>query len=138
LTPEAFVAHGPMTEQQGYIAALRMLNGAAGLPPTALVCGSTPLAAGALEAVLERGLKVPGDISIIAHDDDVPQLPAAGFSVPLTTTSSPLTEACAPLAALLLARIAGEAELDQLQRVATPQLVLRRSTGAARDGMAWA
>lgn len=131
------VLHGPMTEQQGYLAGLRMLNGEAGQRPTGIVCGSTVLAAGVMRAAIELGLDVPGDISIVSHDDDVPQLPAAAFAVPLTTTWSPLTSACAPLVELLLARVAGEQQPSRLQRVAAPQLVLRRSTGAARDKEEW-
>jgi LacI family transcriptional regulator len=136
-TPDRLIVHGPMTEQQGYVAALRMLSGEAGQPPSAIICGSTVLAAGVMQAANELGLGIPGDLSIVAHDDDVPQLPAAGFAVPLTTTWSPLTAACAPLAELLLARVAGEVETSRLQRVAAPQLILRRSTGIARDKTDW-
>ncbi|HEV2516178.1 MAG TPA: substrate-binding domain-containing protein [Devosia sp.] len=135
--PSRSVVHGPMTEQQGYITALRMFNGEAGQRPTGIVCGSTVLAAGVMRAAIELGLDIPGDVSIVSHDDDVPQLPAAGFAVPLTTTWSPLTSACAPLVEILLARVAGELEPGRLQHVAGPDLVLRRSTGAARDKGEW-
>jgi LacI family transcriptional regulator len=38
-------------------------------PPTAIFCGNDVMAIGALEAIHERGLEVPGDISIIGYDD---------------------------------------------------------------------
>lgn len=129
VTPSRFAIDGAMSEDQGYIATLRLLSGSQGPVPTALVCGSTLLAAGAMKAALELGLVVPRDLSILAHDDHVPQLPAAGFAVPLTTTSSPLTDASAPLAELLLARLDGETDPAKLQRIATAALVVRRSTG---------
>jgi LacI family transcriptional regulator len=123
------VASGPMTESAGYVAALRMLNGTIERP-TAFVCASTLVARGVYRAVADRGLSIPGDVSIISHDDDVPDAPADAFAPPLTTTSAPLTDACAPLAELLIAAIAGVTEL--LQRTAQPSLVIRRSTGPLR------
>ncbi len=138
-TPAPFMIDGPMTEDQGYLMTLRMLSGSLGPVPTALVCGSTLLAAGAMRAAFEQGHSLPTDLSIIAHDDHLPQLSAGSFAVPLTTTSSPLTDACEPLADLLLARIADETDTAVLQRVVEAQLIIRRSTGpaAATNRSAW-
>ncbi len=38
-------------------------------PPTAVLCGNDVLAVGALRAARERGLDVPGDVSITGFDD---------------------------------------------------------------------
>ena len=50
----------------------------AGLPerPTAFLCSSILLATGASRAIAEAGLSIPGDISLVAHDDAVAALPA--------------------------------------------------------------
>ena len=123
------VASGPMTESAGYVTALRMLNGTIERP-TAFVCASTLVARGVYRAVADRGLSIAGDVSIISHDDDVPDLLADTFTPPLTTTFAPLTDACAPLAELLMAAIAGGQK--SLQRTDTPSLGIRRSTGPVR------
>ncbi|MDP9904662.1 LacI family DNA-binding transcriptional regulator [Arthrobacter bambusae] len=38
-------------------------------PPTALVCGNDRMAVGAITAALERGLRIPADVSIVGYDD---------------------------------------------------------------------
>jgi DNA-binding LacI/PurR family transcriptional regulator len=50
--------------------------------PTALLCMSDELAIGAVHAVHEMGLTVPGDVSIVGFDDT----PAASWSSPPLTT----------------------------------------------------
>lgn len=55
-------------------------------PPTAFFCASDIMAAGCYEALRERGLAVPGDISVVGFDD-LPQ--AAQSSPPLTTMALP-------------------------------------------------
>ena len=58
---------------------------------------------------------------------------------PLTATRAPFTDACVPLAELLLAAIAGRTPPDQLQQVAQPALAVRASTAppAPGDDFAW-
>ena len=58
--------------------------------PTALVCANDLAAAGALLAAGDLGLQVPGDVSIIGHDD----LPFTSLThPPLSTIALPLQEA---------------------------------------------
>jgi LacI family transcriptional regulator len=79
-------------------------------------------------------LSVPGDVSVVAHDDGLPDLRAEEFDPPLTVTRAPLTDACAPLAAALLDLIDGTAA-EALQIEVRAPLILRRSTGPApKDG----
>jgi LacI family transcriptional regulator len=127
-----FIFEGPMTESFGYTMALRALAGTLGPPPTAFVCGSTLSAGGAYRAVEDRGLRVGHDVSIVSHDDDVPDVPATAFSPALTVTRAPLTDACGPLADILLESVRGNV-VASLQRVATPDLIVRASTGPRRD-----
>ena len=58
-------------------------------PPTAVFCYCDRMAVGAYEAVRERGLRVPDDLSIVGFDDEAV---AADLSPPLTTVDLP-TEA---------------------------------------------
>jgi LacI family transcriptional regulator len=94
-----------MTEENGYRAARALLDRAD--RPTAILSSSLLLTLGIFRAVGELGLSVPGDLSLIAHDDVFPFLRPEGFPVALTTTRSPIRAAGARVAERLAARIAG-------------------------------
>jgi LacI family transcriptional regulator len=128
--PAPFVAAERPSESYGYTAALAMLSGRDGLRPTALICGSTLIAAGAMQAARDVGLTIPGDLSIIAHDDALPQLRAINFQPALTVTRSPLRDACGPLAQHLADHIDGT-PAARLQTLVRADLIVRQSTGPA-------
>lgn len=71
---------GDWTAASGYAATQKLLD--THKPFTALVVGNDQMALGALHALHERGLAVPGDISVVGFDD-IPE--AAFFEPPLTT-----------------------------------------------------
>lgn len=121
---------GPMTVETGYTAARTALGGED--PPTAFLCSSILVALGVLRAVGEAGLSVPGDVSIIAHDDEMPAFRADLMVPALTTTRSSIRAAGARIAELALARIAGEIE-DVRREVWPVDLIVRASTGPAPD-----
>jgi LacI family transcriptional regulator len=125
--PDAFIATERPSESYGYTAALSMLSGQAGLQPTAMVCGSTLIAAGVLQAARDLSLSVPADLSIVAHDDALPQLRAIAFDPALTVTRSPLRDACKPLADALIDHIDG-APAQGLQTLVRAELIVRNST----------
>ncbi len=79
LTPGPSI-EGDWTPASGYSATHQIL--ATGEQFTALVVGNDQMALGALRALHERGIAVPGDISV-AGFDDIPE--AAYFEPPLTT-----------------------------------------------------
>lgn len=120
------VRHGDTSEAYGATAAAQLLDAAA--PPTALLCCNSLTAAGALQTLRARGLRVPQDVSVMAHDDDLPQVDAAALDPPLSVTHRPLRAAGAPLADLLIRRIAGE-PAERLQVMVEADLILRGSTG---------
>ncbi len=95
----------PMTEENGYRAARRVLEG--GEPPTAILCSSLIMALGVVRALRDLDLSIPGDLSLIAHDDVFPWLKPENFSVPLSTTRSSIRAAGARVAERLAARISG-------------------------------
>lgn len=122
------IADGAVGESHGYTLALDML--ASATPPTAFVCASTLVAAGVFRAVHDRGLQIPYDVSVIAHDDALPLTRARSFDPALTVTRAPLRDACAPLAKLLTAHLGGVAA-DDLQIITRAELLVRGSTGPA-------
>ncbi len=131
--PEAFMTSAPPSEDYGYAQALAMLAGQHGAAPTAFVCASTLIAAGVMRAVADRGLRVPEDVSIVAHDDALPQTRAINFSPALTVTRAPLRDSCVPLANHLIDHING-AEARTLQTLFRAELILRGSTGPVPTG----
>lgn len=117
-----------MGEQDGYTAALGLLAQAA--PPTAMICASTTLASGVLRAIRHRGLRIPDDISVMAHDDVLPLTRATELSPALTVTRAPLRDACKPLADMLRAVLNGS-DPETCQRLDAAKLIFRNSTGPA-------
>ena len=126
---------GPMTEGEGRVAGVQ-LWGEGGPRPTAAVCGSTRLAAGLLRALEALGLRVPQDVSVVVHDDELPGLRAQEFDPPLTATCSPLAQGW-PYLARILARMVDGAPLAELQVLGEVEMVERgsvRSVSLRRDG----
>ncbi|ANN59863.1 LacI family transcriptional regulator [Mesorhizobium loti NZP2037] len=72
-------------------------------PPTALVTGNNMTTIGAVRAIRERGLSIPGDLSLAGFDDFEW---ADCFEPRLTLVAQPCTEIGRQAAALLCARIA--------------------------------
>ena len=96
-------------------------------PPTAILCLSDRLALGVIEAAQERGLSVPGDLSVAGFDD----VPEATMSTPsLTTVHQDHTEKGLLAGQLLVARLLGEESPEPVLPPA--RLVVRDSTGQAR------
>jgi LacI family transcriptional regulator len=136
VVPARFVTHDEMSEDIGFRRAAAMLEEK--LRPTAFVCSSTLLALGVIRAAAAAGLQVPGDISIIAHDDVLPHLRSEHFSPALTVTRSSIRDAGAALAEMIVMRIGGT-DPKALQRIVPADLIVRSSTGAApkSGGIEW-
>jgi LacI family transcriptional regulator len=122
---ERLVRHGDTSAAYGSAAAAALLA----MPerPTAVVCCNALVARGALDAARASGLAVPDDLSVVAHDDLLPQVETDRLDPPLTVTRLPLHDAAGPLADLLVRRIAGEPPVA-LQATASAELALRAST----------
>jgi DNA-binding LacI/PurR family transcriptional regulator len=92
-------------------------------PPTAIVAGNDPQAFGVLQALGERGLRAPDDVSVVGFDD----VPVASWATPaLTTIRQPLAAMAATAFRMLHARpSAGEPHHIELATT----LVIRESTG---------
>lgn len=96
---------------------------------TAIFCFNDIAAMGAIRAIRDAGLDVPGDISVVGFDD----ITSAAFSVPsLTTVHQPLFEMGQKGAQLLLERIANPKKQFPAEIEMIPELVVRESTGPAK------
>jgi LacI family transcriptional regulator, galactose operon repressor len=97
-------------------------------PPTALVTRNPPLAAGALLALQELGLDIPGQVSLATLGDGVWARVAAP---PITAIQDASPDLARVAAEFLIQRIAGA--FDGPPRLVTipAQATLRRSTGPA-------
>jgi LacI family repressor for deo operon, udp, cdd, tsx, nupC, and nupG len=94
--------------------------------PTAIFCFSDEMAMGALEAIRQRGLTCPDDVSLVGFDD----IRFAQYLHPkLTTVSQPKEQIGHEVVRLLLDILSGRA--TALQNVTLPhQLVIRSSTAS--------
>ncbi len=96
---------------------------------TAIFCFNDIAAIGAIRALKDAGLSVPGDVSVVGFDD----IQSAAYSTPsLTTVRQPLMEMGRRGAAVLLERIAHREEEYPAEIVMAPELVVRESTGCAK------
>ncbi len=98
------------------------------LPFTAIVAFNDISAIGAIRALQDLNLSIPGDISIIGFDN----IKAAAFTQPrLTTISQPLAEIGRVATQTLLNRIHGtDHPRDEI--TVEPELVIRESTGPVK------
>jgi LacI family transcriptional regulator len=124
------VRHASYDEPAAFEAVQQLLSTVP--PPTALFVSNFNQAIGALAGIRHLGLDVPGEISLIACDDD-PLLEY--LEVPLTAVRMPLWELGVAAVDALLDQIAG-GRLRDVQVDAPPLLVVRGSTNvpARQDG----
>ncbi len=125
LSAPGLVRHGEPTTAYGYRAAGELLD----LPhrPTALVAFNDKSAVGALRAAAERGLSVPGDLSVTGFDD----IDLSRATVPLLTTVRQPLQEMGRMAVTLLVRLLERHELEALHVELATELIVRDSTAAA-------
>jgi DNA-binding LacI/PurR family transcriptional regulator len=95
---------------------------------TALFALSDALALGARVAAQDRGLSVPGDLSIVGFDD------SASAAEGLTTVHQPLREKGCIATELLLRTLAGDPDAARRPALLPTRLVVRGSTAAVAAG----
>lgn len=95
---------------------------------TALFAYNDLSAIGAIRAIREKGLRVPEDISVVGFDD----INSAAFQNPsLTTVRQPLRRMGITAARILVQRLSGGEDPREVSM--EPELIVRESTGPARD-----
>lgn len=112
----------PVLVKEG-AAAMRQLLAIAD-PPTAVFCSGDLLAYGAMHAIEEAGLRVPGDIAVVGFDDE----PANAFVRPsLTTVRVPFRAKGRAAARMLIDLVEGRLEAPASRKLAA-ELVVRESS----------
>ena len=97
---------------------------------TAVFCFNDIAAIGAIRALKDAGLSVPGDVSVVGFDDIL----SAAYSTPsLTTVRQPLLEMGKRGAQVLLERIVDRQREYPSEIVMAPELIIRESTGSAPE-----
>ncbi len=121
-------ADGDFTEASGYRAMRELIPSR----PDAAFVASDTMALGALRALREAGLSVPGDVAVVGFDG----LPPSEVAEPaLTTVRQAVVESGERAVQLLLELVAGEVTEPKAEILPT-ELVVRESCGAAREATA--
>jgi LacI family transcriptional regulator len=125
---EAFIVEGDFTEAGGYFAMRRLLPH----QPEAVFVASDTMAFGALRALREAELSVPGDVALVGFDD----LPAAAYAnPPLTTIRQPIRQAGTETVETLLDILSNGQ--DPARRITmSTDLIIRSSSGSPRKNRA--
>jgi LacI family transcriptional regulator len=119
---QEWIKTGDFTEESGYEAMEELLYSAP--RPTAVFAGNDVIAYGAVKAVKDAGLDIPGDISIVGFDDD---FLSRYLNPPLTTMSLPAPSLGAEAARLLINRLLGRGEPETSRVVLSAHLAVRQS-----------
>jgi LacI family transcriptional regulator len=126
--PEHRVLSGPWQESWGYTAANYLFQQDATID--AIFCGSDQLARGAVEALRERGVRIPEDVAIVGFDNWEPM--ACATRPPLTTVDMNLVEVGRFAGECLMALLAGEMRSGIIRLPCS--LVVRGSSGMSDQG----
>jgi LacI family transcriptional regulator len=119
---EAYTVDVPTAHGHGYSATRLLL--AQHERPTAIMASNDILAAGALQAAHEAGLRVPDDLSIIGFDDTI-----AAFLTPLlTSVRLPARRLGEVAAKLVIDQIEGLGPTESQSLALEAEFVLRQST----------
>ena len=101
-------------------------------PPTAIICANDAMAIAVIREAVQRGLSVPGDISIMGFDDISV---ASHITPPLTTIAAPIEEITELAFNMLISLINGEkTESRHIALAATP--VVRGSCAHVNNSVA--
>jgi DNA-binding LacI/PurR family transcriptional regulator len=122
------IVYGGFRQHGGYRAMQALLS--LDRQPTAVFTGSNLMTLGALQAIHERGLRIPKQIAVVGYDD----LPwATSLQPPLTAVAQPARDVGVTAARLLLDRLA-EPGRPTRRIILDTHLVVRVSCGCGRDG----
>jgi LacI family transcriptional regulator len=111
----------------GYDAAKSMISHSRSEVPTAIFACNDLCAAGAIQALTEAGVRVPGEVAVVGYDDTVF---CTVIQPPLTSVRMPIEEMGARAARMLMSQIEREGVADT-QPVLPVSLTIRQSCGAS-------
>jgi len=116
------IARGDFTEAGGAAAAHNLLDD--DQRPTAIFAGNDLSAVGAFDVLMDRGLSIPSDVSLIGFDNTAL---AAMAHLALTTINQPTYDLGVAAIELLLERI-NDGRTEAKRVIRRPELVVREST----------
>jgi LacI family transcriptional regulator len=119
------VLHGSWSEAWGHEAIAKLWDGVAPRPD-GIFCGNDQIARGVVDALRERGVDVPGDVSVIGFDNW--EIVAAATRPPLTTVDMNLKEIGREAGRLILELAEGKPVEPGIRKLPC-KLVLRQSCG---------
>jgi LacI family transcriptional regulator len=118
-------------EVGGYLRMKELL--AERIPPTAVLAAYDDVAIGAMRAINEAGLAVPGDISIVGIDG----IEVGGYlTVPLTSVACDTVEMAESAARILVKKITNKSFTVVQHVEVNPELIVRQSTAGPRRRLA--
>lgn len=120
-----FIEEGDHRMEGGHAAMARMLNRSP--RPTAVLASNDMTAIGAMGAIFECGLSVPGDISVIGFDD----IQLGEYTQPALTTVRLSRPEIAKLAFRSLYDVNHSGAVKGKELIVKPSLKVRKSTGKA-------
>lgn len=119
------LVYGDFSERSGYDAMKQLLE--LPDPPTAVFAANDVVAYGAIDAIRERGLRIPEDMSIVGFDDDYI---SRYLNPPLTSVVIPAAGMGSTAVSMLAAQVNG-ADAPPTRREELPtQMAIRESTAA--------
>lgn len=118
------VLHGTWSEAWGHEAVARLWTDTA--PPDGIFCGNDQIARGVVDALRERGVDVPADVSVIGFDNW--EIVSAATRPPLTTVDMNLKELGREAGRLILELAEGK-PVEPGIRTLPCKLVTRQSCG---------
>ncbi len=123
VTPPGYVVQASYQGDQGYRAMQNLLQ--IKPIPDGIFCYNDPVAIGAMKAIFQAGLAVPGDIAIVGagnvHYSDL-------LAVPLTTIDQGASKIGNQAAELLIQQITSDCEVAPTKVLIVPELTVRQST----------
>ena len=121
--PSSYIVDAGYDDSSGYKGMRKLL--ALSRVPDGVFCYNDPVAIGAIRAILESGMRVPEDVSVVGagnvHYSDV-------LAVPLTTVDQGTREIGTRAAELLLEQIGAKQALRPKRILIPPKLVIRQSS----------
>ncbi|MCK5580562.1 MAG: LacI family DNA-binding transcriptional regulator [Candidatus Omnitrophica bacterium] len=116
-----YIVEGDYSRRSARLAAEQLLE--LPEPPTAIFAASDDMALEAMTVIMERGLRVPDDISVVGFDDN----PSSIYGpVALTTIRQPLFQMAESAVRNLNAIVLGKKK-PPIRNILSPQLVVRES-----------
>jgi LacI family transcriptional regulator len=120
------IAEGDWSERSGHASMKALLNANPAI--TAVYGGNDSMAAGAIRAAAEAGLRIPEDLSIVGYDD----IPQAADAIPPITTVRVDIPAMVEGACMLLFHTYSQEKMTNINAVISPMLIERESAGPCK------